>query len=144
MNILSRLKLRTKLALLPGLSILTLIAVIARAASLVGQQMMDTASSERTLRRQIPEVGAGCGKSARTVLCGARAVRRVPTAILIDVCTTSRSLQPEQDCARHGLAFFIALIRRSRASISARISASAFSARPSRVRGGTLTSRGWM
>jgi len=33
------------------------------------------------LRRQTPEVGAVCGKSARTVLCGGRAVMRVPTAI---------------------------------------------------------------
>ena len=32
-------------------------------------------------RRQTPEVGAVCGKAARTVLCGGRAVMRVPTAI---------------------------------------------------------------
>ena len=34
-----------------------------------------------TLRRQTPKVGAVCGKAARTVLCGGRAVTRVPTAI---------------------------------------------------------------
>ena len=33
-------------------------------------------------RRQTPEVGAVCGKAARTDLCGGRAVMRVPTAIL--------------------------------------------------------------
>ena len=38
--------------------------------------------AQRTLRRQTPEVGAVCGKSARTVLCGGRAVMRVPTAIV--------------------------------------------------------------
>ncbi len=37
--------------------------------------------ARQTLRRQTPKVGAVCGKSARTVLCGGRAVRRVPTAI---------------------------------------------------------------
>ena len=31
--------------------------------------------------RQIPKVGAVCGNAARTVLCGGRAVMRVPTAI---------------------------------------------------------------
>ena len=31
--------------------------------------------------RQIPEVGAVCGNSARTVLCGGRPVMGVPTAI---------------------------------------------------------------
>ena len=33
------------------------------------------------LRRQAPEVGAVCGKPARTVLCGGRPVMGVPTAI---------------------------------------------------------------
>jgi hypothetical protein len=32
-------------------------------------------------RRHRPEVGAVCGKAARTDLCGGRAVMRVPTAI---------------------------------------------------------------
>src|SRR5213079_2371076 len=36
--------------------------------------------AERSLRRHTPEVGAVCGKAARTVLCGGRAVMRVPTA----------------------------------------------------------------
>jgi len=34
-------------------------------------------------RRQTPEVGAVCGKSARTDLCGGRPVMDVPTAIPI-------------------------------------------------------------
>ena len=37
--------------------------------------------AERTLRRQTPKVGAGCGNTARPDLCGGRAVMRVPTAI---------------------------------------------------------------
>src|ERR1700722_19183231 len=41
MNLLSHLRLRTKLALLIGLSILTLVAVIAVAASLVRGRMVD-------------------------------------------------------------------------------------------------------
>ena len=36
--------------------------------------------AERSLRRHTPEVGAVCGKAARTVLCGGREVTRVPTA----------------------------------------------------------------
>ena len=32
--------------------------------------------AERTLRRHTPEVGAVCGKAARTVLCGGRAMKR--------------------------------------------------------------------
>jgi len=39
------------------------------------------------LRRQTPEVGAVCGKSARTVLCGGRAVMRVPTAVGLVGCS---------------------------------------------------------
>src|SRR5216684_259878 len=35
----------------------------------------------RHVRRQTPEVGAVCGKAARTVLCGGRSVMGVPTAI---------------------------------------------------------------
>ena len=35
----------------------------------------------RALCRQTPEVGAVCGNSARTVLCGGRSVMSVPTAI---------------------------------------------------------------
>ena len=37
-------------------------------------------SPQSTLRRHSPEVGAVCGKAARTVLCGRHAVMRVPTA----------------------------------------------------------------
>src|SRR5436309_11608946 len=36
--------------------------------------------AERSLRRHTPEVGAVCGKAARTVLCGGRSVMGVPTA----------------------------------------------------------------
>jgi hypothetical protein len=35
------------------------------------------------LRRHTPEVGAGCGKAARPVLCGGRIAICVPTAIRI-------------------------------------------------------------
>src|SRR5271166_1744570 len=37
--------------------------------------------AQRALCRQTPEVGAVCGKAARTVLCGGRPVMGVPTAI---------------------------------------------------------------
>src|SRR5260221_3434383 len=36
--------------------------------------------AERSLRRHTPEVGAVCGKAARTVPCGGRSVMSVPTA----------------------------------------------------------------
>jgi hypothetical protein len=36
----------------------------------------------RHVRRQTPEVGAVCGKAARTVLCGGRSAMSVPTAIV--------------------------------------------------------------
>src|SRR5712692_7413007 len=39
----------------------------------------------RHVRRHTPEVGAVCGKAARTVLCGGRSVMSVPTATCIDV-----------------------------------------------------------
>ena len=35
----------------------------------------------RQIRRHPPEVGAVCGKAARTVLCGGRSAMSVPTAI---------------------------------------------------------------
>jgi hypothetical protein len=35
--------------------------------------------------RHTPEVGAVCGKAARTVLCGGRSVMGVPTASRVDV-----------------------------------------------------------
>ena len=38
--------------------------------------------AQSTLRRYSPEVGAVCGKAARTVLCGGHAVMRVPTATI--------------------------------------------------------------
>src|SRR5580658_2688226 len=45
-------------------------------------------------RRQTPEVGAVCGKAARTDLCGGRAVMRVPTAIEA-LCLRRRAPQDE-------------------------------------------------
>jgi hypothetical protein len=36
----------------------------------------------RHVRRQTPEVGAVCGKAARTDLCGGRSAMGVPTAIV--------------------------------------------------------------
>src|SRR6266403_5401295 len=36
----------------------------------------------RQVRRHSPEVGAVCGKAARTVLCGGRSAMGVPTAIV--------------------------------------------------------------
>src|SRR6266852_4401160 len=36
----------------------------------------------RQVRRQTPEVGAVCGKAARTDLCGGRSAMGVPTAIV--------------------------------------------------------------
>ena len=38
-----------------------------------------------TLCRQTPEVGAVCGKAARTVLCGGRSAMSVPTASVVFV-----------------------------------------------------------
>jgi hypothetical protein len=46
-----------------------------------------TSLAERSLRRHTPEVGAVCGKAARTVLCGGREVTRVPTASIAVCCT---------------------------------------------------------
>ena len=43
---------------------------------------------ERSLCRHTPEVGAVCGKAARTVLCGGRSAMSVPTA------TSSRNPSP--------------------------------------------------
>src|ERR1700738_5377684 len=57
----------------------------------------DVGSSTAPNCRHTPEVGAVCGKAARTVLCGGREVTRVPTASRrglatcrrkIDVCST--------------------------------------------------------
>src|SRR6266851_1465809 len=42
----------------------------------------------RHVRRQTPEVGAVCGKAARTVLCGGRSAMGVPTAIASLAMTT--------------------------------------------------------
>src|SRR5437016_10813178 len=43
-----------------------------------------TSASQRALRRQVSEVGAVCGNSARTDLCGGRRVTDVPTATPIN------------------------------------------------------------
>src|SRR5712691_1572140 len=58
-----------------------------------------TGAGAHTIRRESgapvgPEVGAVCGKAARTDLCGGRGVTRVPTATTLDVaCAGSRSRQ---------------------------------------------------
>ncbi len=53
-----------------------------RAAKSMASQTAHHASlAQPALRRQTPEVGARCGNTARRVLCGGRAVTRVPTAI---------------------------------------------------------------
>src|SRR5664280_344608 len=64
--------------------------------------------AKRALRRQTPEVGAVCGKSARTDLCGGRPVMDVPTAIpmgsVAKRCaqTKTRTYQAGSwDCARY-------------------------------------------
>src|SRR6266404_2207642 len=46
----------------------------------------------RQVRRHSPEVGAVCGKAARTDLCGGRSAMSVPTAIapLVELRRTSR------------------------------------------------------
>src|SRR2546426_10995492 len=50
--------------------------------------------AQPTLCRHAPEVGAVCGKAARTDLCGGRGVTRVPTATTLDAaCAGSRSRQ---------------------------------------------------
>src|SRR5271157_153880 len=38
----------------------------------------------KTLRRQTPDVGAGCLNWARPVLCGGRSAMSVPTAIILE------------------------------------------------------------
>src|SRR5262249_35553832 len=48
--------------------------------SLAPQTRHPSSLAPTTLRRQPPEVGAVCGKAARTVLCGGRSVMGVPTA----------------------------------------------------------------
>ena len=45
-----------------------------------------TAKEEPAVRRQTPEVGAVCGKAARTDLGGGREVTRVPTAKAVVCC----------------------------------------------------------
>ena len=41
-----------------------------------------TAVGEQPLCRHTPEVGAGCGKAARPVLCGGRAMKRTSLPLL--------------------------------------------------------------
>src|SRR5262249_61015880 len=48
--------------------------------------------SRAKLRRYTPEVGAVCGKAARTALCGGREVTRVPTAKELVCCDPSQPL----------------------------------------------------
>src|SRR5216684_2262065 len=50
----------------------------------------------RQVRRQTPEVGAVCGKAARTDLCGGRSAMGVPTAIAALAMTTSAADEVER------------------------------------------------
>src|SRR6516164_948384 len=50
--------------------------------------------AERSLCRHPPEVGAVCGKVARTVLCGGRSVMSVPTATRC-AASTFQAARPE-------------------------------------------------
>src|SRR6478736_4485609 len=54
--------------------------------------------AERSLRRHTPEVGAVCGKAARTVLCGGRAMKRasLPLQRLL-CCNCSRPIVAPSD-----------------------------------------------
>src|ERR1700716_3599164 len=56
----------------------------------------------RQVRRHSPEVGAVCGKAARTDLCGGRSAMSVPTAIAALAMTRSsrRTLALAAQCAR--------------------------------------------
>src|SRR5258708_32536027 len=56
----------------------------------------------RQVRRHSPEVGAVCGKAARTVLCGGRSAMGVPTAIA-SLAMTDVSQLPEQRIAAGNL-----------------------------------------
>src|SRR5688500_4110666 len=63
-----------------------------------------TPLAQQALRRPSPEVGAVCGKAARTDLCGGREVTRVPTATKAECgdasAVESRSGVPELRVAR--------------------------------------------
>src|SRR5215467_1853146 len=48
--------------------------------------------AERSLCRYTPEVGAVCGKAARSDLCGGREVTRVPTATRRRLLRSGRGL----------------------------------------------------
>src|SRR5271166_2963860 len=48
---------------------------------LAPQTQNPSSLAPRALRRQTPKVGAGCGKAARTDLCGGTGATRFPTAI---------------------------------------------------------------
>src|SRR6266849_1195781 len=49
----------------------------------------------RHVRRQTPEVGAVCGKAARTVLCGGRSAMSVPTAIVAALLAMTKGQETE-------------------------------------------------
>src|SRR5882762_9951118 len=57
----------------------------------------------RQVRRHSPEVGAVCGKAARTVLCGGRSVMGVPTAIAALAMTTKHTFMPSRRNAPEAL-----------------------------------------
>src|SRR6266436_5054753 len=57
--------------------------------------------AERTLRRQIPKVGARCVKYARRDLCGGCSVMSIPTAIIpTKVRKATRNLQAAENGSR--------------------------------------------
>src|SRR5882672_4554342 len=72
----------------------------------VGQHSTDRAQNRATVSqaleriRQVrchsPEVGAVCGKAARTVLCGGRSAMGVPTAIVASAPRNDESVQSTQ------------------------------------------------
>src|SRR6266568_9017439 len=62
---------------------------------LVPQTVHPSSMAEHTLRRHTPKVGAVCGKSACTVLCGGRSAMSVPTAIAA-LAMTRKTRSPEE------------------------------------------------
>ena len=71
-------------------------------------QAMERIRKVQTLCRHTPEVGAVCGKAARTVLCGGRSAMSVPTAsqfraFTLDRCDAHSTSATGQSLHIHGL-----------------------------------------
>jgi hypothetical protein len=79
--------------------------------------------NEKTLCRHTPKVGAVCGNSARTDLCGGRSVMSVPTAIS-EMSLQNIPLRGRTDARRAGsicsAASVLTFIKMTRARIAAR------------------------